>query len=83
MSLESCAEVLTPGPQDEAVFGEQTFQGVIKAEWGHEEIGSHWPSLTGILIVRGDQDPAKDRGMTTQGHWEEMASACQGGRPQG
>lgn len=37
MSRNLCAEVLTPGPQDGAVFGEQTFQGVIKAEWGHEE----------------------------------------------
>lgn len=43
------------------MFGEQTFQGVIKAEWGHREIGSHWPSLTGILIVRGNQDPARQR----------------------
>lgn len=63
------------------MFGEQIFQGVIKVEWGREEIGSHWPSLTGILIIRGDQDPDMDRGMTTQGHWE-MTSMFQGGRPQ-
>lgn len=58
-------------------------KGVIKVEWGHEEIGSHWPSLTGFLFIRGDQDADMDRGMTTQGHWEKMASMCQGGRPQG
>ena len=53
-------EVLTPGPQNETLFGDRAFEEVTKVTRGHWD--GPQSNLTGVQIRRGDEDTDTCRG---------------------